>query len=109
MSNDKLSYPIDAMKQAAREIRALLDEQWKQHTALFRTNSDSLLNLTSSLTSHVPSSKGHDAQAQLEQWSKGVSACYQSLYALANALDDAADGMTDVEQVLHQRFQNKYQ
>ena len=106
MGNDHLSYPTDAMKQTARDIRNVLDDQWKQHTALLRTNPASLVNLTSSLTRPVSSSKVHDLQTQLDQWEKDLSKCYQALHAIADALDDAADGMTDVEQTLTQSFQN---
>ena len=109
MGNDYLSYPTDAMKQTARDIRTLLDEQWKQHTGLLHTNSTSLANLTSGLTRGVPGGKVHDVQTQFEQWGKDLSKYYQSLHAIADALDDAADGMTDVEQTLTQSFQNKQQ
>ncbi len=108
MGSDNLSYPTEAMKQTAREIRALLDEQWKQHTALLHTNSNSLINLTAALTHGVPGGKGKEAQTQLEHWGNGLAACYRSLYAIAEALDDAADGMTDVEETLRQTFQNQY-
>lgn len=97
MSDQAISYPTEAMKQTAKEIRALLDEQWAKHIALFKTNHGSLMNITTSLTRGVPHDKSEDLHNQFEQWGKGISQCYQSLYALADALDSAADGMTTTD------------
>lgn len=106
MSDETLSYPTDAMKQTAQEIRALLDEQWAKHMALFQTQPNSLTNLTTTLTDNIPGGKGQELQNQLAQWGKGISQCYQSLYAIADALENAADAMLDTDLMQQKMFQH---
>jgi uncharacterized protein YukE len=106
MDDQIASYPTDAMKQTAQEIRTLLDAQWASHLALFQINSHSLTNLTAMLAGGVPGSKGQELQDQVAQWGQGVFACYQSLYAIADALENAAEGMADVDQSVKNTFQN---
>jgi uncharacterized protein YukE len=97
------------MKQTAREIRTLLDAQWAQHTALFQTNPHSLVNLTTALTSGIPGSQGQELQNQTANWGQGIFKCYQSLYAIADALENAAEGMSDADQSVQQTFRKAAQ
>ena len=75
MSDAVVSYPTNAMKQTAGEIRTILDQQWSQHTAFFRTNSSSFSSLTTSLANSIPGGKGQALHYELEQWKRQMQSC----------------------------------
>jgi len=99
---DVITYPTEAMKQTAQEIRALLDAQWQQHMILYNNAPHSLTNLTAAL------SKGASGEPALmdhvHAWHQQMAKNYESLYALADALENGSINAITLDEGLKQLF-----
>lgn len=93
--SEEMSFPIEEMHAAAREIRLFLDQQWARHCSLFLTGANAYAPLANAIASQVPNASGRaqELRAELEQLHQRFHDCYAELYAIADLLDGGAQTM----------------
>ncbi len=99
---DVITYPTEAMKQAAQEIRTLLDAQWQQPMILYNNAPHSLTNLTGALSKGA--SGGPALMDQMHTWHQQMEKNYASLYALADALENGSINAITFDEGIQQLF-----
>jgi NAD(P)-dependent dehydrogenase (short-subunit alcohol dehydrogenase family) len=102
LMTDVITYPTAAMKQTAQEIRALLDAQWQQHLILYNNAPHSLTNLTGALSKGV--SGGPALMDHIHAWHQQMAKNYESLYALADALENGSINAITFDEGIKQLF-----
>ncbi|MGH2506131.1 MAG: hypothetical protein ACRDHZ_01715 [Ktedonobacteraceae bacterium] len=104
---ETISYPTDDMSSTSKSLTAFLDDQWKQHAALFKNNPDSYATLLQVIAGVIPvaGSKAGDLTYALENYHQQFQQCYQALNQLAEMIDQAAQAMSNQDQQSANSFQ----
>lgn len=103
----RINYPTDDMSLTSKSLTAFLDDQWKQHTTLFKDDPDSYATLLQAIAKVIPGAggKAEDLTQALDNYNQQLQQCYQALGQLAETIDQAAQAMSNQDHQNANSFQ----